>query len=234
AVQGEAEGVERAVRTRPAVHNGEPHGRRSVMARVGFVFECGRGGADTQVCIHFLGRLNPDIQPVSRFMDHKKRLVEECGPVAAELLQTCERVIIVWDLFPLWRPAGKPCRHADRQSIFASLAAHKVPIERVSLVCIREELEAWLLADRRAVEAVVGARKRPHNVQKFTAPKKPDATADPKTRLTRYFVEELGPGRKSSAAVDAIRIAKAIPDWTKLKRSDSFRRFAEKAAGVIV
>lgn len=204
------------------------------MARVGFVFECGRGGADAQVCIHFLGRLNPDIEPVSRFMDHKRRLVEECGSVAAELMQTCERVVIVWDLFPLWRTAGKPCRHADRQNIFASLAAHKVPIERVSLVCIREELEAWLLADRRAVEEVVGARKRPHTIQRFAAPSRPDTATDPKTRLTKYFVEELGRGRKYFDAVDAIKIAKAIPDWTRLKRSDSVRRFAEKAAGVIV
>jgi len=204
------------------------------MERVGFVFECGRGGADEQVCLHFLGRLNPGIQPVSRFMDHKRRLVEECGPVAVELLQTCTRVVIVWDLFPLWRPAAKPCRHADRQSIFASLAAHKVPGEAVTLVCIREELEAWLVADRRAVEAVVEARKRPHTVQRFAEQSRPDRSADPKTRLTKYFVEELGRGRKYSDATDAIKIAKAIPDWTRLKRSDSFCRFAEKVAGVLV
>jgi hypothetical protein len=52
-------------------------------------------------------------------LDNKKKLVEDCGPVAKALLSECEKVIIVWDLYPAWREKGiKPCRHEDCQANF--------------------------------------------------------------------------------------------------------------------
>ena len=36
--------------------------------RVGFIFECGRDGADYKVCRHLLGRLNPKIEVVPSVM----------------------------------------------------------------------------------------------------------------------------------------------------------------------
>ena len=90
----------RAVLPRPAVYDGPPYEPETVTAKVGFVFECGPDGPDYQVCKHFLNRLNPQVEMDPVFMDNAGKLRAECGPPTAALLETCERVVIVWDLTP--------------------------------------------------------------------------------------------------------------------------------------
>ena len=87
--------------------------------KIGFIFECGPDGPDVQVCRHLVHKLDPTIQFIPSTLDNKKKLVEDCGPVAKALLSECEKVIIVWDLYPAWREKGiKPCRHEDCQGNF--------------------------------------------------------------------------------------------------------------------
>ena len=87
--------------------------------KVGFIFECGPEGPDVQVCRHLVNKLDPTIEFIPITLDNKKNLVEECGAVAKALLEECEKVIVVWYLYPAWREKGmKPCRHEDRQAIF--------------------------------------------------------------------------------------------------------------------
>ncbi|MDO8724142.1 MAG: DUF4276 family protein [Syntrophales bacterium] len=201
--------------------------------KVGFIFECGRGGADGQVGQYFADRLKPQIEIDSRYIDNKQNLLENCGPVAALLVKNCDSVVILWDLYPAWRERGiKPCRKDDRLKIFSSLKTNNVPLQKVALVCIEEELEAWLLADIRAVNSVIAACKHPHPVGKLPNYKEPEKIKAPKTRLTRIFNQELGAYRRYVDYQDAIRIARAIPDFTKMRRSCTFRRFVEKATGV--
>jgi hypothetical protein len=200
--------------------------------KIGFIFESGRDGADCQVCRHFLSRLEPEIEMVPRFMDDKKNLLENCGPVAAILVESCERVVILWDLYPAWRERHiKPCRKEDRSKIFTSLRSSRVPPEKVALVCIEEELEAWLLADIRALRYVLAVRKRPHPVGKLSQFKNPDRIRNPKTRLTKLFNQELGAHRRYIDYQDAIRIAQAVPDFSRIRRSSTFSRFTEKTTG---
>lgn len=111
--------------------------------KIGFIFECGHEGPDVQVCRYLVQMLDPAIKFVPSTLDNKKKLVEDCGTVAKILLDECEKVIIVWDLYPAWRERGmRPCRHEDRQAIFRSLQAENVDLSKVFLVCIQEELEA--------------------------------------------------------------------------------------------
>ena len=56
----------------------------------------------------------------------------------------------------------------------------------------------------------------------------------PKTELISLFQRELGRTRKYSDRNHALLLAQEISEWSKLRRSDSFRRFAEKAARVNV
>jgi hypothetical protein len=110
-----------------------------------------------------------------------------------------------------------------------------VPLNRVALLCIERELECWLMADVRALGTVLGAYKNPHPIGKLNEYKRPDLQITrPKTELIRLFQRELGPHRKYVDRNHALPIARAIPDWAKLKRSDSFRRFAERAARVSI
>ena len=201
--------------------------------KIGFIFECGPEGPDVQVCRHLVHKLDPTIEFISSTLDNKKKLVEDCGAVAKVLLDECEKVIVVWDLYPAWREKGmKPCRHEDRLAIFQSLQSEKVDLDKIVLVCIQEELEAWLLADNRAVAAMLKPLKHPHPVSRITKFPNPDIVSNPKKRLTRIFTQELGASRRYVDYQHAIKLAREISDFNKIRRSDSFQRFALKVAGL--
>ena len=200
--------------------------------KIGFIFECGPEGPDVQVCRHLVYKLDPTIEFVPSTLDDKKKLVEDCGAVAKILLNECEKVIIVWDLYPAWRPKGiKPCRYEDRQSIFQSLHAENVNLNKVFLVCIKEMLEAWLISDNRAIKAMLATIKHPHKVGRIPKISKPDNVINPKKRLTKIFTQELGPRRRYVDYRHALLIAREIADFTKIRRSDSFQRFKLTVAG---
>jgi hypothetical protein len=201
--------------------------------KIGFIFECGPESPDVQVCRHLTHKLDPTIEFVASTLDNKKKLIEDCGAVAKVLLDECEKVIVVWDLYPAWRERGvRPCRHEDRQAIFQSLQAENIDLDKVILVCIKEELEAWLLADYRAVTAMLQPLKHPHPVSRISRFSNPDNIRNPKKRLTKIFTQELGPRRRYVDYRHALLIARQIADFNWIRRSDSFKRFALKVAGM--
>lgn len=196
--------------------------------KIGLILECAPEGPDQQVCEHLLGRLRPNADVLSVTLGNKLNLIARCGDAAAQLLaEDCQRVIIVWDLYPPWRPRGeKPCRREDRQEIFTSLEQAGVALANVHLVCIREELEAWLLADRGAISTAIsrmtGRRAR------IPDTKKPELVRNPKVKLDNIFRENTY--RQYQGHNHAIRIIREA-DFNKIKRCPSFARFALKATG---
>ena len=197
------------------------------MPKIGLILECGPKGPDQLVCEHLLHELNPNIQAVSRTLWDKPRLLNDCGQAAAALLEGgCERVIIVWDLYPVWKESRPPCRRSDREMILASLANHDVPLSAAHLVCIQAELEAWLLSDERALATVIGSKEHPVRVPRE---KKPEENPNPKGKLRRLFEEH---GRQYSEFVHAKQIVEALPNLKRIKRCRSFVRFALKAANL--
>ena len=89
------------------------------------------------------------------------------------------------------------------------------------------------MADRRALLTVIGNYKHPHPVGRLPDFGRPDVQIRrPKTELIKLFERELGKGRKYVDRDHALLLARSIPDWSRLRRSDSFRRFARKAARV--
>jgi len=196
--------------------------------KIGFILECGPEGADVKVCRHLVQQLDSNIEFISRTLTNKKKLIRECGVVAKILLKKCEEVVVVWDLFPSWR-STRPCRREDRQEIIRSLNAQNVSLNKVSLVCIREELEAWLIADNIAVTNVLVRLKHPYRVTRIPRPPHPDRISKPKNRLENIFRQEVG--YKYVDIRHAIMIAKEINNVRRLKRSESFKRFAFKVAG---
>jgi hypothetical protein len=190
--------------------------------KTGIICECGPQGAEVQVfpeIVKKLGIKNTlDIVP----MDKKPKLVEGCGKATKQLLESgCERVLIVWDLYPGWRVKGqKPCRKEDREAILASLRASRVDLRKAKLICIQEELEAWLLCDGDALSEVLS---RPTHKVKIKSEKNPDGISNPKGRMRKIFQQNGKPDYNDMT--DAIKIARALPDTKKLLRSSSFDRF---------
>ena len=135
--------------------------------KIGMIFECGPEGADKKVCEYLARQLVPNLEISSIPLDTKPKLVADCGEVTAILLsEGCERVLIIWDLFPSWNKE-EPCRKEDREQIFESLKQAGVSSPNVYLICIREELEAWLIADGQALSKVISNYTNPIKLKKL-------------------------------------------------------------------
>ncbi|MBA4124825.1 MAG: hypothetical protein H0X72_20470 [Acidobacteria bacterium] len=135
--------------------------------KVGLILECGPQGADKAVCEYLTNLLNPEIEVVSLTLDNKPGLIENCADAVATLfeLEGCDRVVIVWDLYPAWRKAGeRPCRKQDRDQILEKLSNAGITNPNVFLVCIEEELEAWLLWEPQAISIFLS---KPHRKSRF-------------------------------------------------------------------
>jgi len=193
--------------------------------KIGFILECGPMGADKKVHTLLAKRVQPSIEIDAVTLDDKKKLIAGCGAAARVLLKTCHRVLVIWDLYPAWRQRGElPCRHTDRLAAFASLDAARVPRGRVTLVCIDAELETWLIADERAVKAVLTKLKSPHPLGTIVAKqKRPESNTNPKRTLERWFKAETG--RSYIDRDHAHQIAAAIPNLSRLRDLATFSRF---------
>src|SRR5262249_7277802 len=130
--------------------------------------------------------------------------------------------VIVWDLYPPWRDA-RPCRWEDRETILRSLEEADIMGPEVALVCNEEELEAWLLADGRALSSFLSTAAHPVKVQDA---KKPTKVHKQKTLLNQHC--QKNSGRSYVDRIDAIKILRHLPDLTRIRKSQTFRRFEEK------
>ncbi len=194
---------------------------------IGLIYECGPQGADKQVCEYLIEKIKPGVKISSRTLDNKENLLSAAGKVAAQLLQDgCSCVLIVWDLRPAWPDMkNKPCRHAERKTLMTTLAEAGVsPDAPVFLICIEQELESWLLANERAIAALLSTPAHPYRMSRV---RRPDDVPMPKAVLIKHFKDARG--RRYDDKVDAILILKAVEiDLRRLRRSISFSRFETK------
>lgn len=194
---------------------------------IGLIFECGPQGADKQVCEYLIQHIKPGVKVSSRTLDNKENLLRDAGKVAAQLLQDgCSCVVVIWDLRPAWPDMKlKPCRHDERQTLLSILAEAGVPLHApVHLICIEQELESWLLANDKAIAALLSTDAHAYSVSRI---KRPDTVAKPKAALINHFKDARG--WRYDDKVDAIRVLRAANvDLARLRHSTSFGRFENK------
>jgi Domain of unknown function (DUF4276) len=197
--------------------------------KVGFIFECGPQGADKKVCEHIVTRFFPHVEiGRSITLDNKPKLIQGCGKNSRLLLdEGCDLVVIMWDLFPAWRQDGeRPNCVRDRNEIRRQLLAHGVDNGRVRLLCIREELEAWILADERALSSFLSRDTHP-----ISCPRKrhPETVRNPKNTLHSLFREARH--GKYSDLDHALPIVQKIDSLDRLQKLQSFARFEKLLTG---
>lgn len=202
--------------------------------KIGIILECGPDGPDKHVCEHLAKQSLRDAKQEAELsfatLNNKPSLLHQCGDAASILLlQGCDRVLIVWDLYPAWRERGqKPCLAEDRRTIFENLQAANVDSSRVALVCIHEELEAWLLADGEVLTSFLQSLSS--HAKRVGHHKDPERISNPKTKLNKLMQESTG--RKYEDYTHARKIVRSINDLSRLRKvCATFRRFEEKVTG---
>jgi hypothetical protein len=197
--------------------------------KVGFIVECGKDGAEVQAIPALASLIAPAVNAVVVPMDNKPRLKRGCGESVKRLLNTgCARVLILWDLLPDWGEyAGRGCRHDDKEQIAESLrqAGLRPSDGRIRLVCIEKMLEAWIIADERALSGFLSTAAHPVSVSRC---KSPESLSDPKAALIDLFRRSGSRFRRYVDRDHAIQIIRRLPDLGRLRRSESFCRFEEK------
>jgi hypothetical protein len=188
-------------------------------------------GADIQVCEYLAKLLIPGVQLQSVTLDNKPKLLADGARAAKRLRRDgCDRVVIVWDLRPAWpSKAGKPCRAAERQALLDALAGEGIAGEPVFLVCIEQEFESWIIADEVKLSAFLSTATHRYRVARV---RRPDQVKNPKSLVMAHF--HSAKGMKYEDRVHAIGIVRSDPppDWSRLRRSESFRRFEAKLMGL--
>ncbi|MGI8668649.1 MAG: DUF4276 family protein [Aridibacter sp.] len=200
--------------------------------KVGLILECGPQGADKAVCEYLTRLLVPGVEVVSVTLNNKPGLIENCANAANALFETdsCDRVVIVWDLYPAWREAGeRPCLVEDRSLILEKLDDAGMANRDIFLVCIKEELEAWLLSEHQAISFVLS---RPQRAVRITRQQNTERLRNPKAILNKHFQENTG--RPYNDLIHAPQIVRNIGNFNRLRRCETFVRFALKVANVVL
>jgi len=203
--------------------------------KVGLIVECAPQGLEDVILPKIIDllaieckiRITYDI----RTMVNKELLIEGCADVATTFLhEGYDRVLILWDENPPWTEqkkfAEKRCWCKERDAIRARLVASEVPLKNVGLVCVEHEFETILMYDTNLLRAVVSPSD--NHPAKIKRVKDPLAIDDPTGWLERQF--RIHKSRYNKAVV-AKKFAANLNGLDALKRSDIFRRLADKILG---
>ena len=197
--------------------------------KVGIICEGRLGGEDAQVFEHFASRIAPHAAVKTFPQGTKPELIAKTGDVAATLFAIgYDRVLIIWDILPRWnRPDGEQQDTLDLQVSLGNAGVATHPC--LFLIAIHKELEAWLLADGKALSAVLSRPTHPVTIPNTN---NADTVANPKKRLEKLFEQHNVPFGIQPAQgtyqpkLAAIRIAENIPaNFGQLGKLASFKKF---------
>jgi hypothetical protein len=205
--------------------------RAALPPRVGILVECGPEGLDVllcrRVCALLRDRHGAAFEEVIVPLDNKRRLLEDCGTVAARLFEDgFDRVIVLWDEEPAWPDLHERlCWSTERGQVLQSMAAAGVDVRQVHPVCIERAIETWLLYDADLLGRVLSRPTRKANVK---VPAKPHTLRNAKGVLTRVFRQH---GHRYVDVTWATRLAAQLENLNRMRRCSTFKRFAERVMG---
>jgi len=198
---------------------------KPAVKHVGFVLECQRGGPEVQVLTHLVPRIRRDVEPLFECLGRKRYLLPQGAKAASQLLADgCAHVFIVWDHAPPLDKA-KPSCVDECAAVHTVVSQEGLDRKRVTLVCISYEMEAWLLADERALTELLVSKNHPKRIAPIRYPDRDD---NPKGTLRDLVKQHLGKERDYRDVSNAVQIISKVEDLTRVERVQSFKRFKDR------
>lgn len=197
--------------------------------RIGLIVECGREGAEWRALPVLIEKIRPGTTVDRVAMDNKDLLLQGCADEARTLLDVgCDRVFIVWDLRPPWDDeAARPSCKDERQTMIDTLNRGRVDLEKVVLLCITMEFEAWLIADGAAITRFLDPANR---FKAVSDDPKPEQNQNPKGTLNTIF--KPSKYREYLDREHAHRICQQVTSLSRMKKTKSFKRFVAKLTAI--
>ncbi|MDZ4286548.1 MAG: hypothetical protein U0984_01240 [Prosthecobacter sp.] len=200
--------------------------------KIGLIVECVQEGPETKVLPALGALFRDDLSFEIESLGNKPNVLNRCGRSAKALLDLskCDRVLVVWDARPPWKEENVEMDpEKEKQKALSSLESSGLANDpRIRLICIVEELEAWLLADGRGITARVNQlrRARPKLKVSITDSKRVETIEWPKSVMQNLFRKyEV---RDYNDWLDAGPIANAIPEAKRLlKHSKVFPQYQD-------
>ena len=194
--------------------------------KLGLVLECDTGGPDELVLTCLARRLVPGITVQAAALGSKEQVFLKGPETAAELVEAseCDRVFVVWDLKPYWQAVAVLNCEAEAEELRGKLKGMKKnTADKINLLCLTWELETWLIADARAVNAHLST---PAHKSKFKC-SSPLSKNDAWAFLDRECKKHRGKTRRYVDVREAIQIVRLIPDTHRARGVPSFKRFVK-------
>ena len=134
--------------------------------RIGFILECSPKGPDADIYPYLAKIFCPKLEiEKPETLINKENVMTDGPDVAHMLLETgCDHVFIIWDRMPKWGGTGKCEDHIS--TLETGLNKLGVDGRRVTLCCIDEMLESWLVADGRGIDGWLSAKTK-HDLPGF-------------------------------------------------------------------
>lgn len=194
--------------------------------KVGLILECTLDGADLQVYSHFARHfLGAEVEIEPSCAGNKKILIQEAGKRTKALFaEGCQRVLIIWDLWPRWAEREfKPSLAMDVAAITQALQEAYVTNPCVYLIGVDRMLETLLIVDGSAIAKVLEVpkgRPRPRHQRK------PRKTPEPKNYLDGWFQRyhrgqyaDYRHAKQIAEHIDVARLEGACPEFLQFRQS---------------
>jgi len=194
--------------------------------KIGFVLECQPKGPDAAIYPYLANFFCPELEIEKPETLGNKSYVMSDGPDVAEILleSGCDHVFIIWDRMPKWGGTGRCEDHIA--IIEARLAELEIDQDKITLCCITEMLESWLIADSRGINNWL-ATKTNRNLRSFDDHATEAEQTAPKERIKRYLGEHFNKWKYNDYN-DNFAIVKQFPDFDRVaRRNASFAHFRE-------
>lgn len=189
--------------------------------KVGIIIEAPKDSGDQKVFAWLIEQYCKNIHVVFIGNRNKNDLFNDSPNQCENLfsIDNCDEVVIIYDLKPRFDTRSSQANANFHTNLTAKLISKGLNIQKISIICIKQMLETWLIADENAVRNYkIKKHKLTAAQPNFNGGKRQINNPKPKDLIEKYLSEY-------SPTTTALDIIKQADLNTVGRRSSSFIEF---------